>query len=317
MEGVSMKRKSLSFRPGFLAKILIICLTLVQAPIILQAHDGIAKRAYAAAIDHPLYKSTYLWDTNALLGNRENTFQFLQQNGINLVFLQVDTDVPQVEYSGFIQEATERGIEVHALGGAPNWTLRDQQIKLYKLIDWVKVYNNSVPSQAQFKGIHLDVEPYVSQEWYQDTDTMIGLWRDTVSGFVEEMRLETPGLIAGAAMPVWIKKYDVSDGHGGRTTLSNWMIRTLDQTTLMAYRDTPADIISSVTTGLDEAENNGKSVIVAVETLPSTEGPITFYNKGKKQMMQDLGTVTDTLKGRVPFAGYAVHDFAGWERLKD
>jgi hypothetical protein len=312
-----VKKKANLLRNGLFAKVTVLCMTFIQSLVFLPAQAGITDLAYAATTDRPLYKATWLWNTSSLLENKTSTFQFLTQNGVNLVFLQVDPDVPQNEYMSFISEAAGLGIEVHALGGAPDWILRDQQIKVYKLIDWVKTYNNSVPAEDRFKGIHLDVEPFVMQKWYDDTDTMLGLWRDTVSGFVEEMKADTPGLIAGADLPVWLDKFNVPDGQGGRTTLSNWMIRKLDQITLMAYRDNAADILSSISTKLDEAEKNGKPVIVSVETLRSSEGPISFYEKGRRQMMQELGTVIGTLNNRVPFAGYAVHDFFGWSSLRE
>ncbi|PZE20575.1 hypothetical protein [Paenibacillus xerothermodurans] len=312
-----MKRKKKSFRPHILAKVTILCLALLQAPFLLTMTDGTGQRAYAATPDRALYQSTYLWKTDELLKNRESTFQFLQENSINLAFLQIDPDVPQSEYISFIQQAGARGIEVHALGGAPDWTLRHKQVKLYELIHWVKLYNNSAPQDARFTGIHLDVEPYVTKEWFKDTDTMIGLWKDTISGFVEEMRIETPGLVAGADMPVWLEAIDVPDGHGGRTSLSNWMIRMLDQTTLMAYRDNAAAILGSVQHELAEAERNGKSVIVAVETVKTDEGPITFHPKGKNYMKQELSVVNEKLKHRLPFHGHAIHDFHAWIQLRD
>ncbi len=81
-----MKRKTLLFRPGFLAKVMILCLTLLQIPVILHTHDSLTNHSYAASADRPIYKSTYLWKTKELLDNRVSTFQFLEQNGVNLLF---------------------------------------------------------------------------------------------------------------------------------------------------------------------------------------------------------------------------------------
>ncbi|MBD0384206.1 hypothetical protein [Paenibacillus sedimenti] len=309
-----MKRQQ-KFR--FVGKVMVLCLAFTQVLFYHSVQDDGTNQVFAATAERPLYKATWLWNTGSLLVNKVSTFQFLQQNEVNLLFLQVDPDVSANDYKSFIQEASARGMEVHALGGAPDWILPEQQMKLYKLINWVKTYNNSVTAAEQFRGIHLDVEPYVMKSWYADTDTMLGLWRDTVSGFVEEMEIETPGLIAGADMPVWLEKFNVPDGLGGRTTLSNWMIRKLDQVTLMAYRDHASDIISSIATEMEEAERNGKPAIVAVETLPSSDATISYFEKGKFQMMRDLSTVGESLGNRASFAGYAVHDYDGWIRLKE
>jgi hypothetical protein len=270
----------------------------------------------AAAVGKPKYNATWLWNSDSLLPKKDEVFQFLQQNKINLVFLQIDPDLSANEYGDFISKAGTLGIEVHALGGAPNWILPENQIKMYKLIDWVKNYNNKVQANQQFKGIHIDMEPFVMPEWNQNTDTMLGLWRDTVSGFVDEIKKDSPHLIVGGDLPVWLERFNVPDGHGGRTTLSDWMIRELDLTTLMAYRDNSNDILSSVSQEMDEAEKDGKSIIVSVETKPSKEGPITFYDKGQTIMMQELGKVVNTLQSRAPFVGYAIHDYESWITLK-
>jgi hypothetical protein len=95
------------------------------------------------------------------------------------------------------------------------------------------------------------------------------------------------------------------------------MIRTLDQTTLMAYRDNASDIALSVKTEMSEAEKNGKPVIVAVETSQSSESAISFYEKGRSQMMRELGAVGETLGSSASYAGYAVHDYESWVRLKE
>jgi hypothetical protein len=262
-------------------------------------------------------KATYIWNVGEIVKNGGDVLRYLQQHGINLVFLQINTDAQESTYSEFIKEAGSLGIVVHAMGGAPDWILPDKQVKLYQLIDYVKTYNEHVTPERRFKGIHLDVEPYLLQAFASDSDTMLGLWKDTISGFVQEMRADVPGLVSGAVIPFWLDKFDVPDGQGGRTTLSDWIIRELDQTTLMAYRDNSTDILSSIENEMNEAQQNGKTIIVAVETNPSNEGPITFYTKGQLLMFQELGKVVNALKNRPPFAGYAIHDYDSWRALKE
>ncbi|WP_248926016.1 hypothetical protein [Paenibacillus hamazuiensis] len=312
-----MNRPKLRLFSRLAVKAAVLCAAFAQIAISVPAQAGMANQANAASADRPSYSATWIWDTSSRLKNADGAIQYFRDNGFNLVFMQIDPDVPKESYKTFNKKAAASGIEVHALGGAPDWILREKQIKVYQLIDWVKIYNQSAAAEEQFKGIHLDVEPYVMKAWHADTDTMLGLWRDTVSGFVEEMKLETPQLVAGADLPVWLEMFDVPDGQGERTTLSNWMIRKLDQTTLMAYRDNVPDIISSITTELKEAERNGKPVIVAVETLPSEDLSISYFHKTKAQLTSDLGEVEKQLGGSASYAGYAIHDADGWTGLKE
>ncbi len=286
-------------------------------PDALAAAPATAPTVTPAPSGHPHYKSTYLWNTGKLLQNKAEVLQYLQKNQINLVFLQIDIDVPSSQYADFIREAGTLGMDVHAMDGAPDWILPDSQVKMYKTIDWVKTYNAGVAADSRFKGIHLDVEPYTMPIWKQQTDALLGNWRDTITGFVQQTKADTPDMIAGAALPSWLDKFDVPDGQGGRSTLSEWMIRQLDQTTLMAYRDTSEDILSIVSTEMDQADRDGKSVIIAVETKPSSEGPITFYSKGQAVMMQELGKVIDMLQKRPSFSGWAIHEYDSWIQLKE
>ncbi len=186
-----------------------------------------------------------------------------------------------------------------------------------KLVDWVKTYNAGAAVNRQLKGICLDVEPYILPVWQQDTDRMLGLWRDTVDTFVKEVKTGAPGLTAGAQLPFWLEMLKVSDGNGAQIPLSDWMIRRLDQVTLMAYRDNAADIISIVENELNAAEKQGGSIIIAVETRPSSEGPITFYPYGQALMLREMDKVIGTIHGRASFKGYAVHDYESWYSLKD
>jgi len=290
---------------------------LLQSIIGLDAGLTGSREVYAASPDWRTTsptRSTWLWQTHDDLQDRERTLADLERNGINRVYLQADPDVPAGLYKAFIREARTKGIEVHALGGAPDWILPGSNVKMYVLINWVKRYNQNAAPEERFTGIHLDVEPYVLPQWQDDTDKMLGLFMDTISGFVQEVRAET-GLAAGADLPVWLEQFQVRDGYGGRTTLSDWMIRRLDQTTLMAYRTRARDIVSSVSREMKEAARRGKSVTVAVETAEASEPDLSFYTEGRARMDAVLDEACRSFQAEASFAGFAVHDFENWRKL--
>jgi len=239
----------------------------------------------------------------------------LQERQVNRVYLFIDPYYPANYYSSFIRAAKARSIEVIAMSGAPNWVLPEHNKKLYDFIYWVKQYNGRVAPEERFAGIHLDVEPYVLPQWSQDSDTVIGLWMDTVSGFVEEVKSDT-NLTVGIDMPVWLEYTHVRDGYGGRTTLSDWFIRRVDQVTLMAYLDNAKGIIESVRQELTEADRAGTPVLVAVETVDNGEFGTSFYDKGQQTMMSELNTMIQTLSGYSSFKGYSVHEWDSWMKMK-
>lgn len=271
---------------------------------------GETAKAEAAA---PAKVSTWMWNPYVIGNEREATLQQLTDHKVNQVFLFIDPEYPAEYYSRFIREAGLRGIEVQALDGAPNWVLPEHNKKMYAFIYWVKQYNAKVQPEERFTGIHLDVEPYVLAQWRQDSDKVMGLWMDTVSGFAQEVKAET-GLTVAMDMPVWAHLFQVRDGAGGRTTLSNWMIRWLDQVTLMSYSDNAKDIEDSVKIEMAEADRTGVKAQVAVDTVDSGEDG-TFYGKGTTAMNRELNAAVASLSSHSSFRGYSVHAWDNWRKL--
>ncbi|WCK53215.1 hypothetical protein PP175_17640 [Aneurinibacillus sp. Ricciae_BoGa-3] len=307
-----MKRKSKTFY--FVPKILLISFAVVVLSCLCPLQGGLSTHVFAAPQPK---EATWVWNTYSIWKDKDKTLDFLTKNRVNLIYLQIDPDIPNNVYRTFIREATNRGIEVQALGGAPDWVLPEHQKKMYQFIYWVTTYNKSVVPAERFNGIHLDVEAHVLPQFKSDKDRVIGLWMDTISGFVQEVKSEDPTLTAGADLPAWLHIFNVHDGHGGTETLSSWMCGKLDQVTLMAYVDNAQGIIQASSISLSEAEKAGKPVIVAVETMNSSEPNISFYSKGKNKMMSELEKVKSALSSNTSFSGIAIHHYESWSSLRD
>ena len=68
-------------------------------------------------------KATWVWQTELIEDGGEQLLDFAGQEGINLIYLQINRDLPKGTYEQFIQNAHAGGIAVHALGGDPRWAL--------------------------------------------------------------------------------------------------------------------------------------------------------------------------------------------------
>ncbi|PZE20511.1 alpha-amylase family protein [Paenibacillus xerothermodurans] len=293
-------------------KVVLSCFMAGQAFLGFPLFGGIENKAQAA--EQPAVVSTWMWNPYVIGDDREGTLQQLSDKNVNRVYLFVDPTYPTAYYSNFIREAGARGIEVRALSGAPNWVLPEHNKKMYEFVHWVKQYNQQVQPEEKFDGIHLDVEPYVLPEWKQDSDAVIGLWRDTVSGFAEEVKSDSD-LAVGMDMPVWLDKFNVSDGAGGSTTLADWMIRRVDQVTLMAYFDNAQQMAESVKDELNHANSAGVPLIMAVETVNNGDPRSSFYSHGNAAMLNQLNALTTAMGNNSSFQGHAVHEWDSWIKL--
>lgn len=306
-----MNKNSLWNRMGRVRKTIAGSLIALQALTLFSLTAVPGNTAVAA---EPAVVSTWMWNPY-LIQNKEATLTQLKEHEVNRVYLFIDPTYSATYYRSFIKEAKANSIDVFALSGAPNWVLPEHNKKMYEFIYWVKQYNSSALPEEQFAGIHLDVEPYVLPQWSQDSDTVIGLWMDTVSGFVEEVKSDT-NLTVGMDMPVWLNYTSVRDGFGGRTTLSDWFINRVDQVTLMAYVDNAKGITESVQQEMAEADRAGVPVLVAVETVDNDEAGTSFYDLGNQFMLTELNSVVQTLSSHSSFKGYNVHEWDSWIKLK-
>jgi hypothetical protein len=278
---------------------------------------GALQMEQVAAERGTMRKATYVWDPGILKHDKAGLLRFIRDQEVNLVLLHISPGVPRETYASFIEEAGSIDVEVKALGGNPRWIYPERVKEMYELIEWVAEFNRSVMAEQRFTGIHLDVEPYVLPEWKYDSDRMLGLWRDLISGFVQQTRESAPGLVTGLSIPDWLDEIRVPDGNGGRMTMSGWLIREADETILMAYHDHAENIIRFASGELKEAEQFGKPITVALETRPNLDSLITFHNKGKSRLEAELAKVIAAFQKSPSFRGIAIHDYVGWSGLND
>jgi hypothetical protein len=242
--------------------------------------------------------------------------EYAKRQKINLIYLQMDPSVKDASYSSFIKLAAAQGMEIHALAGDSHWVQPSEQAHLTGFIKWVKAYNSRVSAKERFRGVHLDLEPYVLPEWKKKQSQLVVLWMKAVSLFASE--LKDSKLTSGADIPFWLDGIQTSKT-AGALSLDEWMIDKLDQVTIMAYRNragTTNGIIALASHQVEAARKLRKKVIIAVETLPSKEGSyVTFHNKGRAVLTAELQKVEQAMKNNPAYLGYAVHDYKGWTDL--
>ncbi|MCS7463263.1 hypothetical protein N0M98_24370 [Paenibacillus doosanensis] len=277
-------------------------------------------------------KATWLWDT-ALIATQEgrNTILgFAREQAVGRIYLQVDRGVAAETYGLFIEAASQSGIQVHALDGAPDWVLPAQSDRVAGLVRWVADYNRLAEPSRRFGGVQIDVEPYLLPQWNTDRERIAAEWLDTVTRFAEEARRQSEPLTIGAALPFWLDEIELpelphgeeggeSKSHGeGRGTLLEPMMKQLDEMTLMSYRDQAEAIIDMTAAELLLGDLLGKKVFVGVETNPDAAAPyITFHGKGRKEMERQLLILDAMLSAHSSYAGIAVHDYSGWSKLTE
>lgn len=287
-----------------LGLIVVFCSVILSGTGLLSPYEAKAQGYYQ--------KATWLWNTERIRSNPQEVLTFLNQNQVNLVYLQVNIDIPVSYYKSFIKESSARGIRVEALDGAPQWGLETERYRITKFINWVQAYQNAASNVEKFGGLHVDIEPHVLPRWKSDQAGVIREWQSNVAYLIQEAdKLQLP---VSADIPFWLGNYFAADG---KTTLSRYMISQYDSVTIMSYRDTAAAINSIAKKELEDATALGKKAFASVETKPSNEGDfLTFYEEGAAYMNEQLTLLHEMAKTNPSYVGIAIHDFDGWKDLK-
>ncbi|WP_211747619.1 hypothetical protein [Paenibacillus sp. Marseille-Q4541] len=255
--------------------------------------------------------ATWLWDTTQIKTAPNSVLSFAKENDLNVIYLQINRDVPISSYRSFIHNASKAGIEVEILDGRPSWGLTEAASGLADFIDWIEKYQSEAKETEKFAGIHLDIEPHVLPEWKENRDDVVGQWQSNVKYLTSEAR--RLDMKIGADLPFWLDNYTIP---GKDMKISSWMIRQFDSVTIMAYRDKANSIYDAAYSELVEASALGKKVSIAVETNKSNEGDfITFYEEGPVYMAEQLQLLEQKAKIHGSFTGVSIHEYGSWETL--
>lgn len=268
-----------------------------------------------AAVSTPkLQQATWIWDAAIIQTSPDSVFTFASDHRLTAIYLQIDKDVPVLVYRDFVRKAKEKQIRVEALGGRPEWALPHYQDQIESFIAWVQSYNAAAGPKERFTGLHFDIEPYILAEWKTDNKRVIETWMNSMR-FIEE-KAKGSGMTLAFDVPFWLHMVKVP---GSDYSMSAWLLEKADSVVIMDYRNVALGndgIVANANAILREAATLKKNVIVAVETAPSSEGPMTsFHSLSAEAMEAELQKAKEKLSHFSSYAGFAVHDYKSWSKL--
>lgn len=267
--------------------------------------------------ERPPVIATWVWDTKSLMQDKNSMLAFAEGQGVNVIFLHVDRKSEDFEpYRAFIEEAHELGMEVEALGGDPTWGLTEYRQEIDSFIEWLEDYCQAVGERAAFDGIHVDIEPYLLEEWERERDEVVRQWMGNVAYLVDRMKPHASSRIS-ADLPFWIHKVPTRED----VSLGAWMLDRLDRVVLMNYRNFAIGengIIDNALPMIKEGTRAGKPVIIGLETAPTDEGEhVTFYGQGTADMHRQMQLSHMFMQRYSGYGGFSIHNFKSWREASE
>ncbi|WP_125811182.1 hypothetical protein [Actinoplanes sp. ATCC 53533] len=245
-------------------------------------------------------RAMWLWDADPAA----QVIAWATRQNVSEVFVHVAPSVLTDGSLARLQEIKERAvdgrIELRALGGEPGWINNHAAA-----LDWQR----TVVSTGLFDGIHLDVEPYLTDGWTTDLPAA----RAAYLRLLDRMRAAST-LRLEADVPFWFGRYKI-----GRNTLADEVLRRVDGVTVMSYRDTatgPNSMLAVSQDWLARGRTAGKRVRLAAETGPLPDCPhCTFHEEGADALTTELAKVDAATRLTAAFGGIAVHHYGAWRTL--
>ncbi|MCD6459390.1 PEP-CTERM sorting domain-containing protein [bacterium] len=262
------------------------------------------------------------------MDERNKIFDLSQSKNIETIYLYADyfngagyagndiIDNPQL-YRSFISDAHSRGLEVHALLGSAaletwNYFLPEKRTDALAMISHVLDYNSSSSATKNFDGFNVDIEPYISSEWWSSQPTYSKYYMDMLSEQKQLITASGQNMLFGPVIPRW---YDNESGlniewNGTTKNLLYHIMDLSDYITVMDYRNITDQIINDALNELIYGDIVGTEVAVGIETAPTGEGPyVSFYGKKEKEMETVLAPAETVFETYSSYAGIAVHNY--------
>jgi len=225
-------------------------------------------------------------------------------NGVSEIFVYVS---PAVLTNGDLQRlqdmrmrADALKIKLSALGGDSAWVTNHKAALAWQA---------TVLRTKLFAGIHLDVEPYLSDGWSTDLQAT----EKSYLALLDKMRVAST-LPLEADVPFWFGEYRV-----GRANLADEVLKRVGAVTVMSYRDTgigPNSIVAISQDWLVRGAVAGKRVRLGAETGPLSDcSYCTFHEEGATKLREELAKVDAATRVAPAFGGIAVHRYGTWRQL--
>lgn len=261
-----------------------------------------------------LERATWLWDTQLIKEDTETITNLIKEKNLTMVYVQFSPDIEMSYYQKFIKELKLVGVKVHALDGSPTWanSLDEEE----NFLTWFRTYQQNSNPEEQFEGIHLDVEPYLQDGWESKQEEIVEEYQTMVKRVTEVSR--ELNVVFGLDIPFWFDEINFYN-QLGQGNLAKWLIETVDEITIMAYRNFAngeGGIIEISQNEIKWANEANKKVIIAVETVELPETYTSFYGMSNNYLDNELEILRNNFKRDKSFSGIAVHHLMSWEDIE-
>lgn len=272
---------------------------------------------------------------------RQRLIAFCGEQGITRLMMNIHFDwaesadpaEPRLRYPDELRDllalGRDTGVTVEALDGG-RLIGPDEQARYMAKLNAIIAFNQTLPDDARFVGVHYDIEPHVTDVFKASYESRVPVMRDLLTFYAAvnaKLRLDAPGMTLACDVPMWL------DGRteGDRSCMVEFMGTTknlvhhiqdlTDYIGIMSYRRFALgknSVTYHVQNEMDYADSVGRGVCAGVETGKATADPketaiISFYGIPSDVFWSEVGKVHEMFEGRPAYRGVLIHCYARFQ----
>ena len=177
-------------------------------------------------------------------------------------------------------------------------------------------FSETLPGDAQFKGIKYDVEPYCAKDWKAEGTTLGDAMRDYLAFLLKArtvLNQEAPRLWLAADIPFWWDKDEfVLDFEGEKKRYNEHVQDLTDFIVIMSYRRSAREVLNSVERERTYAERIHKFIYPSLETIQLQQDPrISFWGVPNEEFWKVVPQLLEAAEGDPAIGGVMIHCYRG------
>lgn len=129
----------------------------------------------------------FSWKGEFVQKASEKDFKKLFEAGITQIYQGFSGSAEAGDIKAFIESASVNNIGVYYLSGSPKWGLEDDAKSCIREIERAYELNKELET-GKIKGIVLDVEPYLTDDWGEDKEEVMSLFTENMARAYEASR---------------------------------------------------------------------------------------------------------------------------------
>lgn len=253
--------------------------------------------------------SVFNWERDMITAESADFFfDEISESRIDTVYQYIPAKTADEDIAYYLESAYAHEVDVYLLTGEPDWGLEADGAGMIREITRAQAINQLVPECARLKGMVMDVEPYLTDQWDAAPEQVMDRFAAGLACAHSE------ALACGLQFVVCIPYF--YDTKGYTDALEMIMESGCDEAAVMNYYKGKEE--EHIADEMALARKYGKRLVNIYELQPPEGNAVTeantYYHDGLEAVIQNAIRLRSVYKGDVAFA---IHDYDAWKEMKE